>query len=233
MRKTVVMFMLLASLPVAAAQASPLEIDFKGTLLAGFVAISPSGAVNWDDRAFSGSFVFDSATAANDVTNPDGTYHFSNDNYAVPNGLWMSTTLNLPDGVVKSGDGSTQFNSLIQLYRNYSNPVGSNLLTLNVTDQGGADPLYFHFDWEVVDHLGAASTLFSDPHAGVSYTQPFNLTSEFQAGFLNIQGQGYQYDGGFVLSSVSVRPVPEPATLLMFGTCLGLVAVRQRFTRRA
>jgi hypothetical protein len=43
--------------------------------------------------------------------------------------LWMSTTLNLPDGIVVSGNDSAQFNSLIQLYRNYSNPAGSNLLT--------------------------------------------------------------------------------------------------------
>ena len=196
------------------AQAQPLEVVFTGTLSPGFVAILPSGAVvNWDGLPFSGRFVFDPATA-NDVINPEGTYHFSGDSGAV---LWMSTTLKLPNGIVQSGNDSAQFGSLIQLYRNYSNPAGSNLLSLNVTDQGGVDPHYFHFDWEAVDYLGTASTLFSDPNAGVSYTQPFNLAGEPQFGFINIQGTTFQYHGDFVLSSVSIKPA---TTFVVFGTGL-------------
>jgi hypothetical protein len=50
--------------------------------------------------------------------------------------------------------------------------------------------------------------LFSDPNAGVSYTQPFNLAGETQFGFINIQRTGFQYHGDFVVSAVSIKPVP-------------------------
>jgi hypothetical protein len=62
---------------------------------------------------FQADFVFDPATAAYDVINPDETYYFSNDNYAVPQPVWMFTTLNLPSGVVQSGNDSAQFSSLM------------------------------------------------------------------------------------------------------------------------
>jgi hypothetical protein len=209
MRKFIFIFMLLATLPAGVVQASPLEVVFCGTLQPGFIAISPRRTLNWDNREFSGIFVFDPATAAYDVTNPEGTYHFSNDNYAAPQQVpWMLTTLRLPNGVVASGNEASQFNSLIQLYRNYSNPAGTNALTLNVTDQGGVDPFYFHLDWEIVDYLGTPSTLFSAPNAGVSYIQPFDLAGEPQFGSINIQGPDYQYHGAFVLSSFSIRAVP-------------------------
>ena len=109
---------MLVSLPVAAVQASPITLNFSGMLLPGFVtASSSSGNGNWDNRAFSGSVSFDPATAAYDITNPEGTFHHSNDNYDVPHPYvpWMLTTLNLPDGVVVSGNDSAQFNSLIQV----------------------------------------------------------------------------------------------------------------------
>ena len=80
MRKSILVFMLLATLSAGAVQASPLEIVFCGTLQPGFIAISPRRTLNWDNRAFSGTFIFDPATAAYDVTSPDGTYHFSNGN---------------------------------------------------------------------------------------------------------------------------------------------------------
>ncbi len=121
----------------------------------------------------------------------------------------MLTTLKLPNSVVASGDDSVNFNSLIQLNRNYSNPEGSNLLTINVLNLNGVDPYHFSFFGEVVDYLGAASTLFSDPNAGVSYVQPFDLAGEPQFGDFNIRGPDYQGHGAFVLSSVSITPVPR------------------------
>ena len=72
--------------------------------------------MDWDNRAFSGTFIFDPATAAYGGTNSAGTAQLSGDNYAMPEDLpWMLTTLKLPKGVVASGDDSVQFSSLIEL----------------------------------------------------------------------------------------------------------------------
>ena len=103
----------LALVPVGIVQASPIRMDFSGTILPGAFATTYSGGSpvvgNWDNRPFSGSFVFDPATALNDYINPELTHHFSNDGH--PSAPWMLTTLSMPDGVVVSGDHLTEFQS--------------------------------------------------------------------------------------------------------------------------
>ena len=71
---------------------------------------------------------------------------------------------------------------------------------------------------------------------GAGVMQLFTQSFESGGGLytLSLRNQSTVYNGNdFAVSGLSVEPVPEPSTLLLFGSTLGLLAARMRRGRRS
>jgi hypothetical protein len=231
-------YTLLASFVICdSVQAAPIKLYFEGFIQTGSFAYDPGSSIpqNWDGLHFTGELGFDPQNTV--VGTDDLTYQLNTSSAPV-----MTMSLNLPNGALVSADNMSSPQFLMELYRNYTNPADTNLLLLTLHNNdylpnGGAWKSSFLFEWETGDHLGASSSLFSDPNGGISYTQPINLdgyafstlsnaANHGQWGNFRVAGSDYLYSGDFALTSIQTSPiasVPEPESYAMFLAGLGIM----------
>jgi hypothetical protein len=116
---------LAACLFVSAAPAAPVTLSFTGIIQPGSFTYDGQTDIegDWDGEPFSGQITFDPLTTV--VSTDNSTYQL-NASYSAP--ALMSISLNLPDGVVVSGDNMSAPAYLMEIYRNYVNPPNTNAL---------------------------------------------------------------------------------------------------------
>jgi len=229
-----------------AAHAAPVTIYFQGTVQAGsYTYDSGSNTTgNWDGRSFSGDITFDPSAT---LSGTDG-YSRQQNTSSQP---VFSSTWRLPGGIQINGNNMSSPLFLAQIYRNYANPYGSNLVSINIDSSDASTRRRVIFNWVVGDVLGTSSTLFQDAGGGISYEQPIDISRYFfsssfpvnqtQAGYFQFQEMDsgsafvYRYVGDFSLtyfgSNRPPSPIPAPGSfflLIMALASLGLFCRKGR-----
>jgi len=208
------------------AQATPVQFLFSGTLN----SVTPGLPLFQVGNPFSGTFTYESSTTANPGSIPQQAFYNALTDFTVtiqivPNAITFSTSKSAPSGAPNSvvienheaGGGG------IDVFRVQALPPfsGSNLPLFLVTSA-------------VVALQDNSASVFGPDDTIVPLPTSLNLSqfsSElFGLNFANSAGDQFQARGP--LNNLVRTPVPEPTTLLLFGSTIAVLGLARWARRR-
>ena len=213
-----------------AVQAHATTVNFTGVVdyAYGYNATAPTAG-----ETITGSYTFD-ANAPAYYTYSDGVSYANRyaADYSGTNSLGVSGSGVFSGGTVLSlGSSNITAYSGEFVYRNYYGSL--NQLGNYAETYTAGNYTVSYFELYAYDYNGSSSTLFTDPAAGLSFSQGINTAgSNFVGAFEGSTADGYYY-GSFTPTSFSISAVPESSTLALLLSGLGLVGIAARRRQHA
>ena len=213
-----VVFLCSLALPATTA-GSPMLLEWSATI--GFVSTNPipqlPSTVEVGD-IISGSFVYDTDTAPSSISDVTAWYHLAS--------AWTLTI----DGRTYSGNG-------FQAFVDNDSPFDE--LFIQTTPSTNDPDFQFSYTWDFRDLHGMKWDSLSLPGAFTAqgFDASFIVVTRHDTEFIDIFGQPTVGDTGVLsanhpsrLRSLTVRPVPEPSTLLLLAAALPAASALRRRT---
>lgn len=216
---SLVVFLCSLALPATTA-GSPMLLEWSATI--GFVTSNPipqlPSTVEVGD-IISGSFVYDTDAAPFSISDVTAWYHLA--------GAWTLTI----DGRTYSGSG---FEALVD------NDSPFDELFIQTTPSTNDPDFKFSYTWDFRDIQGTKwdSLAMPGPFTPQGFDASFIVVTRHDTEFIDIFGQRTVGNTGVLsanhpsrLRSLTVRPVPEPSTLLLLAAAVPAASAFRRRTR--
>ena len=215
-----------------AVQAHATTVNFTGVVN---YAYGYNSTVPTAGETITGTYTFD-ANAPSYYSYGDGFSYagqYASDNSGA-NALGVSGSAVFSDGTVLSLGTSNIYSYSSQfIYRNYGgyiNEAGGYAQTYSTGDYTSNYLQVYAYDYN-----GISSTLFTDPTAGLSFSQGIDASGAgiYRGGYFEgSSAEGYYY-GSFTPTSFSISAVPEASNLALLLSGLGVVGIAARRRQQA